>query len=126
MSPSLPSGLEAVICHSGHVAQALPLLRVLQDRCGHRVPSRGHPPQQRGHGRIIKCVVELNTYSIEFRSRPTIKSQALVDFVAKWTEIQEPMPATCPKHWVMYFDGAFNINDASVGILFITPIKDKL
>ena len=39
------------------------------------------------NGRIIKWVVELSTYSIEFRSRPTIKSQALADFVAEWTKI---------------------------------------
>ena len=47
---------------------------------------------------IIKWVVELGTYSIKFRSRPTIKSQALDDFIAKWTEIQEPIAATCPEH----------------------------
>ncbi|XP_066385389.1 uncharacterized protein [Miscanthus floridulus] len=58
--------------------------------------------------------------------KPTIKSQALADFIAKWTEIQEPITATCPKHWVMYFDGALNINDAGAGILFITLTKDKL
>ena len=78
------------------------------------------------NGRIIKWVVELGTYSIEFRSRPTIKSQALADFIAEWTEIQEPIAATCPEHWVMYFDGALNINGAGVGILFIMPTKDKL
>ena len=39
------------------------------------------------NGRIIKWVVELSTYSIEFRSRPTIKSQALANFIAEWTEI---------------------------------------
>ena len=38
--------------------------------------------------RIIKWAVELNTYSIEFRSRLTIKSQALADFIAEWAEIQ--------------------------------------
>ena len=75
---------------------------------------------------IIKWAVELGTYSIEFRSRPTIKSQALADFVAEWTEIQEPITATCPEHWVMYFDSALNINDAGADILFITPTKDKL
>ena len=37
---------------------------------------------QEANGRIIKWAVELSTYSIEFRSRPTIKSQALADFVA--------------------------------------------
>ena len=39
------------------------------------------------NGHIIKWVVELDTYSIEFRSRPTIKSQVLADFIAEWTEI---------------------------------------
>ncbi|XP_066358421.1 uncharacterized protein [Miscanthus floridulus] len=50
------------------------------------------------NGRIIKWAVELGTYSIEFRCRPTIKSQALANFVTEWTEIQEPIPATCPEH----------------------------
>ena len=47
------------------------------------------------NGRIIKWAVELGTYSIEFRSRPTIKSQALADFGAECTKIQDPIPATC-------------------------------
>ncbi|XP_066321440.1 uncharacterized protein [Miscanthus floridulus] len=50
------------------------------------------------NGRIIKWAVELGTYSIELRSRSTIKSQALVDFIAKWTKIQEPIPAAYLKH----------------------------
>ena len=78
------------------------------------------------HGRIIKWAIELDTYSIEFRSRPTIKSQALADFVVEWTEIQEPIPATCLEHWVMYLDGTLNINGAGAGILFIMLTKDKL
>ena len=44
---------------------------------------------------IIKWAIELSTYSIEFRNRPTIKPQALVDFITEWTEIQEPIVATC-------------------------------
>jgi len=78
------------------------------------------------NGRIIKWAVEHDTYSNKFRSRPTIKSQVLADFIVEWTEIQEPIAATCLEHWVMYFDGALNINGAGVGILFITPTKDKL
>ena len=38
---------------------------------------------KKANGRIIKWAVELGTYSIKFRSRPTIKSQALVDFIAE-------------------------------------------
>ena len=78
------------------------------------------------NGRIIKWAIELGTYSIQFRSRPTIKSQALADFVAKWTKIQEPISTACLKHWVMYFNGALNIIGASASILLITLTKDKL
>ena len=50
------------------------------------------------NGCIIKWAVELSTYSIEFRSRPTIMSQALADFIVEWTEIQEPIATAYPKH----------------------------
>lgn len=50
------------------------------------------------NGHIIKWAIELSSCSIEFRSRPTIKSQALADFIVEWTEIQEPITATCPEH----------------------------
>jgi len=71
-------------------------------------------------------VVELGTYSIEFRSRSTVKSQVLADFIAEWTEIQEPIPTDCPEHWKMYFDGALKIEFAEAGVLFITPSKDEV
>ena len=55
-------------------SRKLPLLRVLQDWRGHRVPSRDILHNKEANGRIIKWVVELSTYSINFRSKPTIKS----------------------------------------------------
>jgi hypothetical protein len=48
--------------------------------------------------RIIKWAVELGTYSIEFSSRQTIKSQALTDFIAEWTDMQTLVPIDHPKH----------------------------
>ena len=60
------------------------------------------------NGRIIKWVIEL------------------ADFVAKWTKIQEPIATTYPGHWVIYFDGALNINGVGAGNLFIMLTKDKL
>jgi hypothetical protein len=50
------------------------------------------------NGCNIKWAIEYETYSIKFRSRATIKSQALADFIAEWTEIQDPIVATCPEH----------------------------
>ena len=52
--------------------------------------------------------------------RSTIMSQALAYFIAEWTEIQDPPPDERPEHWVLYFDGALNLDGASAGILFIS------
>jgi hypothetical protein len=56
--------------------------------------------------RIVKWAMELCPYSLEFQSRTTIKSQALV------------------KYWKMYFDSSLNIDGAGAGVLFISPNKD--
>jgi hypothetical protein len=37
-------------------------------------------------GRISKWAVELGALSIDFKPHTTIKSQALVDFMAEWRE----------------------------------------
>ena len=39
------------------------------------------------NGYIIKCAVELSTYTIDFRPRHTIKSRALADFITEWTDM---------------------------------------
>jgi hypothetical protein len=50
------------------------------------------------NGRIIKWALELSTYSLEFRSRTTIKSQALVDFIVEWTDMNTPAFDSFPEH----------------------------
>ena len=50
------------------------------------------------NGRVVKWSVELGALSIEFLPRSTIKSQALADFIAEWTEIQDPPPDERPEH----------------------------
>jgi ribonuclease HI len=49
-------------------------------------------------GRISKWVVELGALSIDFMPRTAIKSEALVDFMAKWRENQVPTPVDKPEH----------------------------
>ena len=78
------------------------------------------------NGRVVKWSVELGALSIEFLPRSTIKSQALADFIAEWTEIQDPPPNKRPEHWIMYFDGALNLDGAGAGILFISPRGEQL
>ena len=41
-------------------------------------------------GRILKWAMELTTFDIEYRPRPAIKAQALVDFIAEGIRFLEP------------------------------------
>ena len=77
-------------------------------------------------GRIIKWVVKLGTYTIDFRPRHMIKSQALADFITEWMDMQTPILVNHPEHWTMYFDGSLNLNGAGAGVYFISPLGDKL
>jgi hypothetical protein len=47
---------------------------------------------------------------ITYGPQTTIKSQALVDFVVKWTETQQPPAPVTREHWNMYFDDSFAFN----------------
>jgi ribonuclease HI len=77
-------------------------------------------------GRISKWPVELGALNIDFKPRTTIKSQALVDFMAEWRENQLPTPTERPEHWVMYFDGSLKLEGAGAGVLLITPMGEQL
>ena len=50
----------------------------------------------------------------------------MVDFIAEWTDLNEPPLSDTSDHWSMFFDGSLNINGAGAGILFMTLNKDKL
>ena len=92
--------------HNVKVVSSFPLGNILHNRDA--------------NGRVVKWSVELGALSIEFLPRSTIKSQALADFIAEWTEIQDPPPDERPKYWVMYFDGALNLDGAGAGVDFIS------
>jgi ribonuclease HI len=77
-------------------------------------------------GRISKWAVELGALNIDCKPRTTIKSQALVDFMAEWREKQLPTPTEGPEHWVMYFDGSLKLEGAGAGVLLISPTGEQL
>jgi hypothetical protein len=77
------------------------------------------------NGRIVKWLVELGEFKIEFCPRQAIKSQILANFVSQWREIQMP-PKERPEHWIMYFDGTLNLEGAGAGVLLISPHGEQL
>ena len=77
-------------------------------------------------GHISKWAVELGALNIDFTPQKAIKSQALADFVAEWTEIQQPMSNTNLDHWKMYFDGSLKLGGAGAGVLLISSDGKQL
>jgi hypothetical protein len=77
-------------------------------------------------GRISKWAVDLGALNIDFKPRTSIKSQAVVDFMAEWRENQLPTPTERPEHWVMYFDGSLKLEGAGAGVLLISPTGEQL
>jgi hypothetical protein len=60
------------LAHSVRVVFDWPLARILQSK--------------EVTGQIAQWAVEISQYDIEFIPRWAIKSQALVDFIAEWTD----------------------------------------
>ena len=77
-------------------------------------------------GRIAQWSVELGQYNIQFVPQTTIKSQALADFVTKWTNPEPKEAAQNPEHWLMFYDGANCKNGVGVGVVLVSPEGDAL
>jgi hypothetical protein len=73
-------------------------------------------------GRIAKWALKLTGLNITYAPRSAIKSQVLTDFVAEWTEIQNPPASIENETWIMYFDGPVMKEGAGVDLVFISPL----
>ncbi|XP_019200277.1 PREDICTED: uncharacterized protein LOC109193905 [Ipomoea nil] len=76
-------------------------------------------------GRLVKWAVELTQYGIEYQPRPSIKGQALADFLVECTaskEEKERAPESCPgEWWEMHADGASSRQHCGGSVMLITP-----
>ncbi|XP_066358223.1 uncharacterized protein [Miscanthus floridulus] len=78
---------------------------------------------QEASGRISKWAVELMGETLSFAPQKAIKSQALADFVAEWTDTQPPPAQIQAECWTMYFDGPLMKTRADAGLLFVSPLR---
>ena len=91
-------------------------------------------------GRIAKWAAELAEFELEFIPRTAVKSQALADFVAEWTPVEEEeddqiTPRGYPQSdlvqftevpWEMTFDGSARQGVAGAGVVFTSPTGEKI
>ena len=76
-------------------------------------------------GRISKWAIELMGYDIKFVPRTAIKSQALADFIAEWTEVQAPTPKISHEYWTLYFDGSVMGPGTGARVVLVSPEGGK-
>ncbi|XP_073353712.1 uncharacterized protein [Aegilops tauschii subsp. strangulata] len=83
--------------------------------------------------RIVEWALELSSFALKFERTETIQSKALAEFIVEWTlapdeeTVETALPGKeAPKEWVMYFDGAFSLQDAGAGVLLVAPTGEHL
>ncbi|GKV19333.1 hypothetical protein SLEP1_g29611 [Rubroshorea leprosula] len=72
-------------------------------------------------GRLIGWSVELSEYDPKFQLRTTIKGQAVADFLVECISATKEEKA--PEHpvWVLYVDGAANVEGSGAGTVLVGP-----
>ena len=81
---------------------------------------------QEAIGQIEKWATEINDFTIEFVGRNTIKSQALIDFVANWTLDTHNIAEVTVPVWTMHIDGAWGSVGARIAAILTSPSGIKL
>jgi hypothetical protein len=76
-------------------------------------------------GKIAKLVTELSMYDIVYKPRIAIKAQALIDFMAEWTEMQTPPKERELEYWTINFNSSLQLQGAGAGILVTSPKGER-
>src|SRR4051812_3149243 len=93
--------------HPMTIVSSAPLADIIQNREATR--------------RIAKWAIELGAYHIKYEPHKVIKSQALVDFINDWTEIQASLEKPVTKYGSMHFDGSRQFQGSGVGVVLTSP-----
>ena len=93
---------------------------------------------------MTKWAIELGEFDIKFMPKTTIKGQALVDFVAEFTDLTMTLGraidklSTLVEHkkdekqtdpcnvWSLRIDGSSNVNGSGVGVILESPTGAKI
>ncbi|XP_064950487.1 uncharacterized protein LOC135604763 [Musa acuminata AAA Group] len=72
-------------------------------------------------GRLLKWAVELGKHDIRYVPRTAIKAQAVADFIAELTQIEERDLEQTPEAWTLYVDGLASSRGAGAGLVLLAP-----
>lgn len=76
-------------------------------------------------GRAAKWAIELGPHGLKYMPRTVMKSQALVDFINDWTELQMPEEKPDSTYWTIHFDGSRQLEGSGARVILTSPRGDK-
>ena len=74
---------------------------------------------------MAKWAIELGPHGLKYVPRTAVKSQALVDFINDWTELQAPEDKPDNTYWTIHFDGSRQLEGSGAGVVLTSPRGDK-
>nr|XP_023875548.1 uncharacterized protein LOC111988025 [Quercus suber] len=77
-------------------------------------------------GRMVQWAIELSQFDIKYHPRTAIKAQALADFIAEFTALDEDSLTNEAKKWTIQTDGSSAQKRGGVGVVIITPDGEML
>ena len=72
-------------------------------------------------GWIAKWAIELGPHGLKYTSCIAIKSQALMDFINDWTELQAPEEKPHNTYWTIHLDGSRQLEGSGAGVILTSP-----
>ena len=100
--------------------QASPIL-VMTDQ-----PIRKSMNKPEAAGRMVQWAIELSQFDIEYHPRTAIKAQALADFIAKFTLLDEENLSPEAERWTIQTDGLSAQGRGGVGVVITAYDGEKL
>ena len=76
--------------------------------------------------RMVQWAIELSQFDIKYHPKIAIKAQALVDFIAEFTLLNENSLTNKTEQWTIQTDGSSAKRRGGVGVVITTPDGEML
>lgn len=69
-------------------------------------------------GRMLKWVIELSEYGIEYQPRLVLKGQVMADFIVELSQkLAHSVESPVEEWWTLYVDRVFRASGSGVGLI---------
>ena len=73
---------------------------------------------------MVQWTIKLSQFDIEYHPKTAIKAQALADFIAEFTILEDDNATNKTEQWTIWTDGSSAQNRGGVGIIIVIPNRE--